>query len=242
MNQPTSLLDRLYVAKPCTADWEAMAGDERVRFCNLCKLNVYNLSAMSRQEAETLIAQTEGRLCTKFYRRADGTILTQDCPVGWRALQRRVSRTASAVFSTLLSLFAPTLAVYADDPAKTCPHLKIKTVQTETQSEQGAITGTVYDINRAVIVQAQVTLVDEDSGKQLTTRSNREGQFGLSSLSPGSYTITIYSIGFVTFKKTRMKVAAKEELRMDVTLHVGSSGGAALLPEKPTSKGFKFGE
>ncbi|MGB8509886.1 MAG: hypothetical protein WCD76_16010 [Pyrinomonadaceae bacterium] len=106
MSQRTNPLDHVRVAAPCSADWERMSGDERVRFCAQCSLNVYNLSGMSRREAETLIMSAEGRLCVRFYRRADGTVLTKNCPVGWRALKRRVSRVGNAVFSSVLGFFA----------------------------------------------------------------------------------------------------------------------------------------
>ena len=46
------LLDQVGIASPCTASWEAMAGDDRVRFCRQCSLNVYNLSGMTKLEAE----------------------------------------------------------------------------------------------------------------------------------------------------------------------------------------------
>jgi hypothetical protein len=83
-----------------------MMGNERVRFCGQCSLNVYNLSSMTRADAEHLIARTEGRLCVRFYRRRDGSIITKDCPVGLRALGRRVSYIAKAVVSLVLGLFA----------------------------------------------------------------------------------------------------------------------------------------
>ena len=59
-----------------------MYGDDRRRFCSQCKLNVYNLSGMTRDEAEQLVMNSEGRLCVRFFRRKDGTVLTQDCPAG----------------------------------------------------------------------------------------------------------------------------------------------------------------
>jgi hypothetical protein len=99
-------LDQVQVAAPCPADWDQMIGSERVRFCGQCSLNVYNLSSMTRAEAEHLIARTEGRLCVKFYRRRDGSIITKDCPVGLRAVGRRVSYIAKAVASMVLGLFA----------------------------------------------------------------------------------------------------------------------------------------
>lgn len=102
----TSPLDGLRVAAPCPAVWEKMVGDERVRFCDECRLHVYNLSGMTRREAETLLTNTEGRLCVRFYRRADGSVLTRNCPVGLSALRQRVSRVAGAALSGALGLLA----------------------------------------------------------------------------------------------------------------------------------------
>lgn len=83
------VLDNLRVAAPCTADWAQMEGDERVRACGACNKNVYNLSGMTREEAEALILEKEGRLCVRYYRRADGTILFGDCAVGVKRRRRR---------------------------------------------------------------------------------------------------------------------------------------------------------
>jgi len=102
----TSRLDNVRVAAPCPANWESMYGNERVRFCGECQLNVYNLSEMSRAEAEQLISQAEGRLCVRYYKRKDGSIISQNCPVGLRTLKRRVSRIATAISSVLLSFLA----------------------------------------------------------------------------------------------------------------------------------------
>jgi hypothetical protein len=81
--------DNIRVAAPCTADWARMAGDERVRACGDCNKNVYNLSGMTREEAEALIVEKEGRLCVRYYRRADGTILFNDCTIGVKRRRRR---------------------------------------------------------------------------------------------------------------------------------------------------------
>jgi hypothetical protein len=108
MSKLTSPLDHVKIAAPCPADWDQMFSfeDERVRFCSQCNLNVYNLSNMSRQEAEALTTKTEGRLCVRFYRKADGSILTQNCPVGLKALKRRVAWMARVVIGIVLSLFS----------------------------------------------------------------------------------------------------------------------------------------
>jgi len=84
-------LEDVSIASPCSARWEDMIGDDRVRFCGECGKNVYDVSAMTRDEAEALIDDSEGGMpCLRMYRRKDGTVLTADCPVGRR--RRRVRR------------------------------------------------------------------------------------------------------------------------------------------------------
>ena len=78
----TIALDSIEIASPCHADWNKMKGDDTSRFCKSCQKNVYNLSSMTKSDAEALLLEKEGRVCVRFYLREDGTMLTQDCPVG----------------------------------------------------------------------------------------------------------------------------------------------------------------
>jgi len=105
------VFDRLHVAAPCSANWNAMTGDERVRHCADCKLDVYNLSGMTRSEAEALVASRIGPLCVRFYRRDDGTILTADCPTGVRRRNRRrvLVATATSALGGALAVWTTTL-------------------------------------------------------------------------------------------------------------------------------------
>lgn len=98
----TNPLDHIKIASPCSADWNEMRGDDRKRFCSLCELNVYNLSEMTKREAEDLVFQMEGKMCVKFYKRADGTVITKDCPVGLAKVRQKISRIASAAFGLIM--------------------------------------------------------------------------------------------------------------------------------------------
>lgn len=98
-------LNNLKVASPCSQDWNAMLGDKRKRYCGECKLNVYNLSGMTRAEAENLIMLAEGRLCVRFYTRADGSVLTEDCPVGWARVKERTKKYVTALASLIFTFF-----------------------------------------------------------------------------------------------------------------------------------------
>jgi hypothetical protein len=143
MPTPLPLLDRVRIASPCPMRWEDLspiaegvaggavervaggvawgAAGGRVRHCGRCGLNVYNLSNMTRGEAESLLAAHAGsgdRLCAGFYRKADGTVLTRDCPVGRLAVRRR-ARLALTRIAALVTLLAGGGAIAArkDGPA-----------------------------------------------------------------------------------------------------------------------------
>ena len=103
--KPTSL-EVIEIASPCSMKWADMQGDDRIRHCCQCDLNVYNLSGMGRQEALDLVHAAEGRMCVRMLKRHDGTVITQDCPVGLRALRLKAVKmvTATVAFAAALVL------------------------------------------------------------------------------------------------------------------------------------------
>lgn len=101
--QPNAFdLDDVRIASPCKMEWADMTGGDRVRHCAACQKNVFNLSGMKRSEAIDLLRATEGKICARFYRRKDGTMLTADCPVGVALIARKAKRAVlGACISTL---------------------------------------------------------------------------------------------------------------------------------------------
>lgn len=100
-----SPLNNVKIASPCSANWDEMYGNERKRHCGDCKLNVFNLSGMTKYDAENLLMNSEGRVCVRYFQRSDGTILTADCPVGWAKVRDRLSVCTTAIFSLVIALF-----------------------------------------------------------------------------------------------------------------------------------------
>jgi hypothetical protein len=94
------LLDNLRVAAPCDVAWDDMVGNGRVRHCDSCQNQVFNISAMSRADAEVLLRERSENVCVRFYRRFDGTIMTRDCSVGVRL--RYGTRAVMAVLTTVV--------------------------------------------------------------------------------------------------------------------------------------------
>lgn len=108
MSDPLQILGEVRIASPCPVPWEDMTGDDRVRHCGACDCRVYNVSAMTAEDGVRLLREHEGRLCIQLWRRADGTLITADCPVGLRERARRCRRKLAAVGSTIAAFFLPT--------------------------------------------------------------------------------------------------------------------------------------
>jgi len=171
-----------------------MVGDERVRHCAECNLNVYNLSAMTERQVQDLIAGSRGkRLCTWFYRRADGTVLTRDCPWSLRAMRRKASRLGAAILTALMSV---TVAMGKSKPRPaTCEC-------SQSQQKDSGIKITVVDQHGLVIPQAEITLARKSSKETIAGVTGPAGEWTQPKIATGQYLITVKSKGFRTFSST----------------------------------------
>ena len=121
------LISRVRIASPCAMKWQDLDGEGSIRHCGSCRLDVYNFSQMTRREVETILHRAEGRVCAGFYRRADGTMLLRDCPVGLRAIRMKTARMVGRVAAALgLLLSGP--AVLGRTGAGT-DHARMRTFQ-----------------------------------------------------------------------------------------------------------------
>ena len=212
----TDNLDRLRVASPCPTSWEQMSGNERVRFCQLCNLNVYNIAEMTRKEATALVSGTEGHFCARLFRRSDGTVITRDCPVGLRAIRRRVARTTGAIFATVVALSS---AVFGQKPAKKDDSCKQQVTIARTQSDkEGGFTGTLVDPNGAMVAGARITIVDRKSNSSFETTSDQEGRFRIPVGTSRTYDLIVELPGFTKLEVPQLAVAAKETVTLTLVL------------------------
>lgn len=170
-----------------------MAGDERVRHCTLCDLNVYNFAEMSGDEVRELLARSEGRVCARLYRRADGTILTKDCPRGVRALRQKLSQWSSATMAALMSMAALVTGCATLPASKTKVKLEVERTAT---AQPASFTGVVGDRSGAPMPGVTVVLRNESVPREIRTVTDSDGAFALNSLSEGLYRVEIALAGF----------------------------------------------
>ncbi len=230
MAMVNSRLDDLRIATPCPISWEQMTGDDRVRFCDHCQLNVYNIAELTRTEAESLIASTEGRLCGRLYRRADGSVLTKDCPVGLRALRKRVSQRVAAMFAAMLSFSATVLGQQpAASDTRSCPAQTKITRAVNPADSQSVVSGTVYDPNGAVITAATITLTKSDTKTTSSTVVNEAGHFEFVGVLPGDYEVAIEIKTPFLSQKFNLSVESGQLVTVDTYAQVAQVSNAVFV-------------
>ncbi len=115
----------LQMASPCDVPWEAMRGNDRQRRCDQCDKNVYNIARLAPEELVTLIEKTEGQFCGRLFQRADGTLQTEDCPVGLARTLRRAKRKSLLGAAALVTALASAASmVLGGDPVQERPIVK----------------------------------------------------------------------------------------------------------------------
>ena len=108
------------------------------------------------------------------------------------------------------------------------------------QSSGAVITGTVTDQAGAVVVNAQILLLNLDTGRQVIANTDSSGKYELTGLSPGVYRISVSSEGFAAAGQSvslRRNGSYREDFRLapgpikvDVTITAGK-GSARLAAD-----------
>src|SRR5258708_32511973 len=89
-------------------------------------------------------------------------------------------------------------------------------IPAQAQENKGTITGHVTDADRAVLQGARVEV--QPNGR--TVISDAQGQFNISDLTPGHYTLTVSYVGFSPYS-TEVDVTAGQVAKLDAALQVG---------------------
>ena len=213
-------LNNATIPSPCSADWDSMIGNDQVRFCEHCNLDVHNLSRMTRNQAQRLVARAKGRLCVRYHRDPGGRPIT--LPVGRKLhhIGRRVSRIAAGAFTATLSV---TSAVAQQSTSFQSGNMNT-TVATQPNTRwtaNSSLAGTVKDQNGAAIPGATVFVSQEEFRVALYLSTDFTGQFKLDSLQAGYYQLRIEAPGFAA-EANGVYVGPNSEARRDQTLRVAA--------------------
>jgi hypothetical protein len=92
----------------------------------------------------------------------------------------------------------------------------------QAQVESGKVVGTVRDASGAVVAGASVTLVNPATNATRSVRTESDGEFVITGLPSGEYTVTVEHEGFKKVVQVPFKLDVNQVIRVDLTLVVGS--------------------
>ncbi|HZY62634.1 MAG TPA: carboxypeptidase regulatory-like domain-containing protein [Edaphobacter sp.] len=93
----------------------------------------------------------------------------------------------------------------------------------QAQTSSGSIGGHVVDASGSVVSGADVTLVGQETGVTLTTKTQNSGDFVFVDVKPGTYRVIVRADGYKEFKKDNLALSTTARLSAGtITLEVGS--------------------
>jgi len=100
-------------------------------------------------------------------------------------------------------------------------------------SGKGTIRGTVTDKSGAVVPGALVTARNVDTNVPTTTTTTSSGDYELSTLNPGVYTVTVTLKGFQSYSQQNIHVNATEATNVNAALNIGDTSTTVTVTEAP---------
>jgi hypothetical protein len=91
------------------------------------------------------------------------------------------------------------------------------------QTSYASVSGTVTDSSGAAIVGAQVSAQNIDTGLKSTGITTSEGTYILTTLPPGTYTVTVTKEGFTTTVRNGLLLTVGQSAALKATMNVGTA-------------------
>lgn len=97
------------------------------------------------------------------------------------------------------------------------------------QNIKAALSGRVLDPQEAVVVNAKVTITDEQRGAARALTTDNEGAFQFTALEPGSYTLRVEAAGFSKYERKGLRLLVGENPNLLVALQINVSETADCI-------------
>jgi carboxypeptidase family protein/TonB-dependent receptor-like protein len=108
----------------------------------------------------------------------------------------------------------------------------ICTVVVAQEETAATITGVITDATGALVQKATVTVTNKDTNASRTVETNDDGNYIVTPLTPGTYTLVIEHAGFKRYLQT-ITLNAKDRRPIDVALETGSPTETVTITDEP---------
>lgn len=112
------------------------------------------------------------------------------------------------------------------------------------QESRGTLSGRVTDSSQSVLANAQVHVVNAQTGAGIDTRTNESGLFTVPFLLPGLYNVTVEHAGFKRLDRKDIQVRVNDNISLDLQMTLGEvtqsvevTAATPLLETSDTSLG-----
>ena len=106
-------------------------------------------------------------------------------------------------------------------------------VLTYGQTDTATVVGTVVDASGAAIPNAAVNIVNLGTGLKTATKTNSEGNYVVTALKIGNYSVAVELTGFKGVTRTGIVLNVQDRLRVDFTLQVGAVNEQVMVTGAP---------
>jgi hypothetical protein len=90
------------------------------------------------------------------------------------------------------------------------------------QSTFGTVLGTVADASGGLVAKASVVITNVDENTTRVAETDERGEYQVSNMKPGRYRVEVMAPGFETFTTSDVILTARQTLRVDAALRVGT--------------------
>jgi hypothetical protein len=91
------------------------------------------------------------------------------------------------------------------------------------QRTTATLYGLVQDPSSASIPNAAILITNEQTAAKFEATADSRGEFTLSFLPPGNYTLEAAAAGFKTFRKSAIRLDSAQQIRFPISLEVGAA-------------------
>src|SRR5436190_5138304 len=96
----------------------------------------------------------------------------------------------------------------------------------------GIVRGKIVDVNGALVRGASVKITN-GSGLDRTVQTNPDGEFSISNLAPGKYSLSVSARGFAAYQNGETEVVSGKPTALDITLSITVNENVTVAGDAP---------